>query len=121
MAFIAASLLYDIFETASGQRFHPSYTRVGGLAFDVTDEFVRKVRAFVAGFAKTYADIVRLLNRNRIFIERTQGIGVLTKEMANNLSCTGPIARASGVVRDLRKDEPYLAYKDFDFKADLCQ
>ncbi len=118
-AFYQRELLYDIFETASGQRFHPSYTRVGGLVFDVNDVFINKVRAFVKDFHKTYADMVRLLNRNRIFIERTRGIGVLTKEMAIDMSCTGPIARASGVVRDLRKDEPYLAYKDFDFKV-IC-
>jgi NADH-quinone oxidoreductase subunit D len=55
---------------------------------------------------------MRLLNRNRIFLERTRDIGVLSREDAINLSCTGPIARASGVVRDLRKDEPYLAYKE---------
>ena len=59
----------------------------------------------------------RLLNRNRIFVDRTKGVGVLTKEEAINRSCTGPIARASGVTRDLRKDEPYLAYADFDFKV----
>src|SRR5271168_3936314 len=111
--FYQRELIYDIFETASGQRFHPSYTRVGGLAFDVTEDFVRKVRAFVKDFPKTHADMCRLLNRNRIFIERTQGIGILSKEMAIDLSCTGPVARASGVVRDLRKDEPYLAYGDF--------
>ncbi len=116
-AFYQRELIYDICEQASGQRFHPSYTRVGGLMVDVGDNFVRKVRAFVKDFPKTYADLVRLLNRNRIFIERTQGIGVLSKEDAINLSCTGPIARASGVVRDLRKDEPYLAYRDFDFKV----
>src|ERR1700736_1958889 len=115
--FYQRELLYDIFETASGQRFHPSFTRVGGLVFDVNDDFVRKVRNFIRDFPKTHADIVRLLNRNRIFIERTQGIGVLTKEEAINRSATGPIARASGVVRDLRKDEPCLAYKDFDFKV----
>ncbi len=106
-------VIYDIYETISGQRFHPSYTRVGGLLFDVTDEFVRKVRNFVKEFPKTHADICRLLNRNRIFVERTQGIGVLTKELAISTSCTGPMARASGVVRDVRKDEPYLAYPDF--------
>lgn len=117
--FYQRELLYDMFETAAGQRFHPSYTRVGGLLFDVNDVFVKKVRDFVKNFPKTHADIVRLLNRNRIFIERTQGIGVLSKEQAINMSCTGPIARASGVVRDLRKDEPYLAYKDFDFKV-IC-
>lgn len=115
--FYQREVIYDIFETASGQRFHPSYFRVGGVMSDVDDVFVGKVRAFVKNFPKTHADIVRLLNRNRIFIERTQGIGVLSKEDAINMSCSGPLARASGVVRDLRKDEPYLAYKDFDFKV----
>jgi len=109
--------IYDIIETASGQRFHPSYTRVGGLAADITDAFVAKVRDFVKEFPKTHADIRKLLNRNRIFIDRIKDIGVLSKEDAIDLSCSGPIARASGVVRDLRKDEPYLAYPDFDFKV----
>ena len=115
-AFNQREKIYDISETASGQRFHPSYTRVGGLESDVTDAWIAQVRAFVNTFPKALADVVRLLNRNRIFIERTKDIGVLTREDAINLSATGPIARASGVVRDLRKDEPYLAYKDFDFK-----
>jgi NADH-quinone oxidoreductase subunit D len=108
---------YDIFETASGQRFHPSFSRVGGLASDVTDEWIAKVRDFVQHFPKAHGDIRRLLNRNRIFLDRTKGIGILSKEDAIDLSVTGPLARASGVVRDLRKDEPYLAYKDFDFKV----
>jgi NADH-quinone oxidoreductase subunit D len=109
--------IYDIVERASGQRFHPSYTRVGGLAHDVDDQWIALVRDFVKNFPKAHADITRLLNRNRIFIDRTKDIGILSKEMALSLSCTGPIARASGVVRDLRKDEPYLAYPDFDFKV----
>ena len=110
--FYQRELIYDMFETISGQRFHPSYTRVGGLLFDVNDDFVRKVRDFVKNFPKVHADVCRLLNRNRIFVERTQGIGVMSKELAIDLSCTGPMARASGVVRDVRKDEPYLAYKE---------
>jgi NADH-quinone oxidoreductase subunit D len=80
--------------------------------YDITDAFVEKVRAFVRDFPKTHADLVRLLNRNRIFIDRTKGIGVLSKADAINWSCSGPVARASGVVRDLRKDEPYLAYPE---------
>jgi NADH-quinone oxidoreductase subunit D len=116
-AFYQRELIYDICETATGQRFHPSYTRVGGLLYDVDNTFIDKVRNFVKGFSKTHADITRLLNRNRIFLDRMKGIGVLSKEEAINKSCTGPIARASGVVRDLRKDEPYLAYSDFDFKV----
>src|SRR6266404_5598074 len=115
--FYQRELIYDISENAAGQRFHPSFTRVGGLMYDVSDTWVEMVRSFVKGFPKAYHDIVRLLNRNRIFIDRTRDIGVLSKEDAVNLSCTGPIARASGIVRDLRKDEPYLAYQDFDFKV----
>src|SRR5438445_2497285 len=118
-AFYQRELIYDICETASGQRFHPSYTRVGGLMYDVNETFVQKVRAFVKDFPKTHADVTRLLTRNRIFVDRMKGIGVLSKEDAIDLSCTEPIARASGVVRDLRKDEPYLAYSDFDFKV-IC-
>jgi len=116
-AFYQREKCYDIFELASGQRFHPSFTRVGGLAADVSDDWVRKVREFVQQFPKAHADVRRLLNKNRIFLDRTQGVGLLSREDAINLSCSGPIARASGVVRDLRKDEPYLAYKDFDFKV----
>lgn len=111
--------IYEICELASGQRFHSSYTRVGGLLYDVSDVWVQKVKSFVNGFQKAHDEVNRLLSRNRIFIERTKGIGILTKEDAINLSVTGPLARASGVVRDLRKDEPYLAYKDVDFKV-IC-
>jgi NADH-quinone oxidoreductase subunit D len=116
-AFNQREKIYDICEFAAGQRFHPSYTRVGGLMCDVNDDWIAKVRAFIRDFPQAWHDVVRLLNKNRIFIERTKDIGVLSKEDAINLSCTGPVARASGVVRDLRKDEPYLAYKDFDFKV----
>lgn len=113
--------IYDICELASGQRFHSSYSRVGGFMSDVSLDWVSKVRDFLKGFPRAFDDVSRLLNKNRIFIERTKGVGVLSKEDAINLSCTGPIARASGVVRDLRKDEPYLAYPDFDFKVICAQ
>jgi NADH-quinone oxidoreductase subunit D len=120
-AFNQREKIYDIFEHASGQRFHPSYFRVGGLTFDLSDTVIAKIREFVREFPKAHADVSRLLNRNRIFIERTRGIGVLPKDLAIDLSVTGPLARASGVVRDLRKDEPYLAYPDFDFKVICAQ
>ena len=111
-AFNEREKVYDIIESASGQRFHPSYTRVGGLMADITDDVVAKIRSFVKTYPKAHADVVRLLNRNKIFVDRTKGVGVLSKADAINSSCTGPIARASGIVRDLRKDEPYLAYPD---------
>ncbi|VTR97204.1 NADH-quinone oxidoreductase subunit D [Tuwongella immobilis] len=109
-AFNTREKIYDIFETMSGQRFHPSYSRVGGLMLDVTDDWISKIRQFVKDFPKPHSELTRLLNRNRIFVDRTKDVGVLTKEEAINRSASGPVARASGVVRDLRKNEPYLAY-----------
>ena len=116
-AFYQREVLYDIFETLCGARFTNSYTRVGGLMYDMTPLVIEKTRAFVRDFPKTLDDMERLLNRNRIFIDRTKGVGVLSREEAIDRSATGPIARASGVTRDLRKDEPYLAYADFDFQV----
>jgi NADH-quinone oxidoreductase subunit D len=75
------------------------------------------IRDFLKRIPKTFSDMERLMNRNRIFIDRTRGIGLLSKAEAINRSCSGPVARASGVTRDLRKDEPYLAYRDFDFSV----
>ncbi|MGL5095529.1 MAG: NADH-quinone oxidoreductase subunit D, partial [Planctomycetia bacterium] len=111
-AFNERERIYDIFESASGQRFHPGFSRVGGLMNDITDDVVAKIRKFAFEFPKVYSDVARLLNRNKIFVDRTKGVGVLTKADAINTSCSGPVARAAGVVRDLRKDEPYLAYPD---------
>jgi len=116
-AFYQREVLYDIFETLCGARFTNSYTRVGGVSQDFTPLVIEKIRNFLKSFPKTLDDMERLLNRNRIFVDRTKGVGVLTKEEAINRSATGPIARASGVTRDLRKDEPYLAYADMDFKV----
>ncbi|QDV28593.1 NADH-quinone oxidoreductase subunit D [Planctopirus ephydatiae] len=109
-------LIYDIVEYASGQRFHTSYTRVGGVLFDVNNLWADKVRSFAKNLPKIHSEVDRLLTKNRIFVDRVKGVGVLSREDAINMGCTGPIARASGVVRDLRKDEPYLAYADLDFK-----
>ncbi len=116
-AFNQREYIYDIFELACGARFTTSYSCVGGLRQDVDMRFVEKVRQFVRQFPKAHEDITKLLTRNRIFVDRTKGIGVLTKEEAISWGCSGPVARASGVTRDLRKDEPYLAYPDLDFKV----
>ena len=116
-AFNQREAIYDIYEGLSGQRFHPSYTRVGGAFHDMTPQTVEQIRRFIRKFPKTLDDMERLLDRNRIFVDRTLGVGVLTTEEAINRSASGPIARASGVTRDLRKDEPYLAYADLDFNV----
>jgi NADH-quinone oxidoreductase subunit D len=116
-AFYQRERIYNIFEAVSGQRFHPSYTRVGGLMYDFTPLVVKQIRDFVKTFPQTLEDMERLLNRNRIFVDRMKGVGLLTAEEATNWSATGPVARASGVTRDLRKDQPYLAYGELDFKV----
>jgi NADH-quinone oxidoreductase subunit D len=107
--------IYDIVDYISGQRFHPDWTRVGGLMQDLPDEevFKRMVKDLInKEVPAAIGDLEGLLNRNRIFMDRVQGIGVISKQDALDWSLTGPMARASGVLRDLRKDEPYLCYAD---------
>jgi NADH-quinone oxidoreductase subunit D len=116
-AFNPREPIYDIFEALCGARLTNSYTRVGGLMYDASPKAIQMIRDFLKQVPNALGDMERLLNRNRIFVDRTRGVGVLSKAEAINRSASGPIARASGVTRDLRKDEPYLAYKDFDFNV----
>lgn len=105
----------DICDYISGQRFHPDWTRVGGLMHDLPDEatFRTLVKRFIdEEMPPALDDIETLLNRNRIFLDRTQGIGVISAEDAIAWSLSGPVARASGVRRDVRKDDPYLCFAD---------
>lgn len=107
--------IYDIIDFVSGQRFHPDWTRVGGAMQDLPDEetFKKMVKALIyKEVPEAIADLENLVKRNRIFLDRTQGIGVLTHDECIAWSVSGPLARASGVKRDLRKDEPYLCYAD---------
>jgi NADH-quinone oxidoreductase subunit D len=114
-AFNVREKLYDIMDFVSGQRFHPDWTRVGGAMQELPDEemFKRMVKNLIHNeVPRALEDVEVLLNRNRIFMDRTQGIATLTREECIAWSVSGPIARASGVKRDLRKDEPYLCYAE---------
>jgi len=107
--------IYDIVEFMSGQRFHTSWTRVGGLNMDLPDEgtFKRMVSRFVdEQLPPAISDIEALLNKNRIFVDRTRGVGAISRDDAIAWSLSGPMARASGVRRDIRKDEPYWCFAD---------
>ena len=107
--------VYDICDFISGQRYHPDWTRVGGAMQDLPDDdvFRTMVRNFIEkDLPQAIRDLENLLNRNRIFIDRTAGVGTISKEDAIAWSLSGPVARGSGVERDLRKDEPYLCYAD---------
>ena len=114
-AFNQRELIYDVYEEMSGYRFHPGYTRVGGVLYDFTPKVIARIERVLQELPKGIRDMEKLLMRNKIFLERTRGVGVLSKDRAIDLSVTGPLARASGVTYDLRKDEPYLAYPEFDF------
>jgi len=105
-------VIYDLFEEICGARFTTSYTRVGGLMEDMPPQWPDHVKAFCRRMPGVFADIEALLNRNRIFVERTRGVGYLNAEDAIAWSWSGPLARSCGVRRDLRKDEPYLCYAD---------
>lgn len=113
--FNARELIYDVYETMSGYRFHPGYLRVGGSLYDFDERVLNKIRQVLTAVPKALSDMGRLLFRNKIFVDRMRDVGVLTKEEAINYCASGPVARASGVTYDLRKDEPYLAYPDFKF------
>jgi NADH-quinone oxidoreductase subunit D len=116
-AFNPREQICDIFEALCGARMTASYTRTGGLVYDASPKAIEMIRDFLRRIPKTFDDMERLLNRNRIFVDRTRGIGVLSRCEAINRGCSGPVARASGVSRDLRKDEPYSAYADLDFNV----
>ncbi len=106
--------IYDIMEYVSGARFHTSWNRIGGACCDVDDNVFRPlVKKFISeSLPRAIDDIEKLLNRLRIFIDRTQGIGVITEQEALNWSLSGPVARASGVMRDVRKDDPYFCFQN---------
>ncbi|HEX8340317.1 MAG TPA: NADH-quinone oxidoreductase subunit D [Tepidisphaeraceae bacterium] len=114
-AFNERERIYDIVEYMSGQRFHTSWTRVGGLNQDLPDEgeFRKMVHTFIdEELPAALEDVEKLLNKNRIFVDRTKGVGTISRADAIAWSLSGPVARASGVRRDLRKDDPYLCFAD---------
>jgi NADH-quinone oxidoreductase subunit D len=112
-AFNAREFVNDLFEELCGHRFTVGYTRVGGVTHDIPPGWTERVLYFTQQhLPPALKDVDDLLLRNRIFIERVKGIGVISHDDAINWSLTGPMARASGVRRDLRKDEPYLCYAD---------
>ena len=107
--------LLDLFEMAGGSRMHTSYIRIGGLLRDVPPEFIPKVKSFCEAFPRLMKDYEGLLTKNRIWQNRTRGVGVISAAEAINLSLSGPMLRGSGVNHDLRKACPYSGYDQFAF------
>ena len=109
--------LYDIFELICGARFTTSYTRIGGVAQDINEDVLKMIKDWALQLPKELKYFEGLVHRNRIFVDRVAGIGVVSKEKAIALGLTGPTLRGSGVARDLRKDNPYLVYDKLDFNV----
>ncbi len=109
--------LYNLFELLTGARFTTSYTRVGGQIRDLPETFIPQLETFLDGFIPQLDEIDSLLTRNKIFVDRTRDVGVITKDRAIAYALSGPNLRGSGVEHDLRRAHPYLDYEKYDFEV----
>jgi NADH-quinone oxidoreductase subunit D len=112
-------LVLDLFEDYCGARLTYNAMRIGGLPLDIPPGWDRKVREFCTLLEQKVVEYEELLTHNRIWLERTRQIGVISGADAVAIGLSGPPLRGSGVARDIRKDEPYAAYAEFDFDIPL--
>ena len=112
--------IYDLFELATGTRLTTSYTLVGGLMRDIPEDYDKAVLKVLDEVGAVAKDIETLLNKNRIWQIRTKNIGIITKDDAISYGISGPMARASGIDWDIRVNEPYSRYNEFDFDVAIA-
>ncbi|HEU6447950.1 MAG TPA: NADH dehydrogenase (quinone) subunit D [Verrucomicrobiae bacterium] len=115
LIFTEREKVYNLAEAISGARLTTSYTRIGGVMRDTPPGWCDQVRQFCKEFIPALNEVETLLTRNRIWVDRLRDLGFVSKEMAINYGLSGPNLRGSGVEWDLRKNQPYLCYKDLDF------
>ena len=118
-AFREREMILDLFEALTGARMMCNYMRFGGCRVDMPAGWLDQARQVVADFPKFLDEYEKLLVGNEILMERTQGVGVLSKELAINAGMSGPMARASGVNYDIRKVDKYGIYERFSFRVPL--
>jgi|UniRef100_A0A7C3SJ80 NADH-quinone oxidoreductase subunit D len=111
--------ILDLLDRVTGSRLTYCYYRFGGVLQDIDQEFIDGCRKFAKRLRSRWRDYENLVTKNIIFIERTRGIGIITREQCVRYGLTGPMARASGIPYDIRKCEPYSAYPLFDFEIPL--
>lgn len=109
--------ILDLLEMTCGSRLTTCYMRVGGVSQDVPEEFIPRLKRFLAEMSKSFEEYDQIITGNEIFQARTKGVGVISGEKAIAYGLTGPNLRASGVDFDLRRDAPYGIYDRFDFKV----
>ena len=115
LAIEGREMLYDLVEAVTGARLTVTWCRVGGVAHDLPDDFADRIVIAMRHIDGLLSDADKLLSRNRVFIDRMSGIGVLSQKDAISYGLTGPLLRASGVAYDVRKANPYLVYDRFNF------
>ena len=118
-AFREREMILEMFEMLSGQRMMTSYPRPGGVWRDTPDEFIPTLERFINYFPAKIDDYEALLTKNPLWIDRTQGIGVVEPDDALAYGMTGPSLRGSGVNWDIRKSEPYMGYETYEFDVPL--
>jgi NADH-quinone oxidoreductase subunit D len=118
-AFREREKIMDLCEMVAGARMFPLYFRIGGLAADLPEGFMPAALDFVKTFPQRWQDYDNLLTQNQIWKERTVGVGVMSPEEALDWGWSGPMARGSGIDWDLRRDNPYSSYEEFDFEVPL--
>jgi NADH-quinone oxidoreductase subunit D len=111
--------IYDLIEKLAGHRFTTSYTRVGGISRDASAEFLKELKEFIDQLPQTLDEMEGLLTNNRIWMDRTRGVGAISPKLALDYGITGPNLRAAGVKWDLRKDMPYMVYPEFKFNVPI--
>ncbi len=111
--------IYEIYEEISGARLTTNMGRIGGFERDISEAAIKKIREFVDRLPKILHEFEKLLMRNRIFMDRTIGVGPISADRALNYGFTGPNLRAAGVDYDVRVVDPYCSYSDFDFTIPL--
>ena len=109
--------IWDILEQETGARMTHSFGRIGGMAKPPTDKLQSSIEEMIPKFERTLDECEQTVLRNRIFLDRMEGVGVLTKERAIDLGVTGPMLRSTGVDYDVRKAFPYSVYDRFDFEV----
>jgi NADH-quinone oxidoreductase subunit C/D len=107
--------IYDLLEACSGARLTVSYVRIGGLADDVPKDFAERCRALVTNIREVVEEVDKLLTRNSVFVNRFKDVGVMSAEEGLDWGWVGPCLRGSGVAYDIRKDQPYSGYEQYDF------
>lgn len=117
----AREWLWELHETQTGARMTHAYFRIGGMAHPPTEDFIPRIRAVLPRITSVLDESVSLLLKNRIFLDRTQGVGMLSKERALSLGASGPVLRSAGVDYDVRRDKPYLTYGELNFDVPIGQ